>query len=218
MNKKWKIAVAAFASILLVAATPAGAAPKKDKPQKPVTPVQPVPVPGPGDDNSAQPDGTWLLDVAFDAGFAFQDLLTLHKNGTVTENNSILNAASGANAPFYLVGADGQGTWDRDTGGRVSIQFHKMVFCGTLPAAQPPAPAPEVPCLTAGRKAGEFLGYLRTRISADITGDRFDSPKGQGETVLIIGSDPLAAPAVNYGPSSVVGERLAHPDKTKDAS
>ena len=207
--------IAAASIAVLIAAAPADAAPKKDKPHKPVTPVQPVP--GPGDNNSSQPDGAWLLDIAFDA-FAFQDLLTLHKNGTVTENNTILHAASGANAPFYLVGGDGQGTWERDTAGRISIQFHKLVFCGALPAAQPAPPAPQVPCLTAGRKSGEFLGFLRTRITADINGDKFDSPKGQGETVLIIGADPLAPPAVNYGPSSAVGERLAHPDKSKPAS
>jgi hypothetical protein len=216
MSKAWRVSVAAVSAALLIAAVPAGAAPKKPKPEKPSPPVLPVPVPGPGDNNSAKPEGAWLLDVAFDAGFAFQDLLTLHKNGTVTENNSILNAASGGNAPFYFVGGDGQGTWDHAPGGKVSIQFHKMVFCGALPAAQPPAPAPEIPCLKAGRKQGEFFGFLRTRMTADVSGDKFDSPKGTSETVLILGADPLAPPVANYGPSSATGERLAHPDK--DAS
>ena len=199
------LALAACVGVVMLTSTPALAA-KKAKPVAPPAVAT--------DNNSARPDGLWATTVTFTGnppaapGFAFFEQLTLHKNGTVTETNSILNAASGGNPPNFLVGSDGQGTWEHSPGGKVRVEFYKMLFCGSAPAEAAQAPCkladPDIP-------PGGFLGYLRVRFTADITGDKLTSPVGESETVLIPGPDPLGVPTVNFGPASVVGERLSLP-------
>ncbi len=158
--------------------------------------------------SSSKPDGTWLVDVLFDSGIAFQELLNLHHNGTVTENNTALNPMS-AGAPPFLTGLDGQGTWQRTPGGNIDVYFYKLVFCGNaVNAGQLPADSPPPPCAAANKQPGEFYGFLRVRFTANVAGNDIDSPHGSGETVLIAGADPLAAPVLNFGPFTATGMRL----------
>ena len=47
------------------------------------------------DDDKCRITGTWLVNISFpDIGLQFQELLTLHRGGTLTETNSGLHANS----------------------------------------------------------------------------------------------------------------------------
>ena len=157
--------------------------------------------------------GTWLVNIEFPAiGLRFQELLTLHRGGTLTETNSGLHANSFPDpravpppfpAPPALNGSDGHGAWQHLRNCRVQWSFLKIVFSG----ADTPNPDGSV------MPAGSPIGFLRVRTIAKITGDQYYLVPGGTSTELLIGPDPNAPIAVQAFPDSIgIGYRLLPTD------
>ncbi|MDH5310315.1 MAG: hypothetical protein OEY08_10160 [Gammaproteobacteria bacterium] len=117
--------------------------------------------------------GSWLLKVEFSSGLRFQQLLSFHRGGTVSETNSGLHAASfpdpndpppdpsdpTARPPFN--GSDGHGAWRKMPGCKVQWSFLKFVYAG------PDLSFPDLPPF----EAGAPVGFLRVQSTATIVGD-----------------------------------------------
>lgn len=149
--------------------------------------------------NANNPGGTWLVTVSFPAGGPppFQEFLTFHHNGTLTETNGALHG-SPAPGPLNATASDGFGGWQRIPGGKVRFSFLKMVFCG--PAGAGPWPPT---CVT----EGQHVGYLRVRAEATLRGDTYSG--GESFTDLLIGPDPDAPILVlPFGPAASEGKRI----------
>jgi hypothetical protein len=161
----------------------------------------------PAESNANYPEGSWLLDVSFPAQLGnpplrFREIVTIHAGGTLTETNSALNAASGVLGfpnGFGLIGSDGQGTWRRTQHGQIETVFRKMVFCGTATAGL---------CNQFSKSAGQHLGYLVVRLTANVKGDVLDSPLGGSDTNLVIGETPDSPVVVPFGMAAATGVRL----------
>ncbi|HSN72940.1 MAG TPA: hypothetical protein VLT59_15595 [Steroidobacteraceae bacterium] len=152
---------------------------------------------GPALADGNQPVGTWLLTVSFppEAGLPpFQELLTLHHNGTVSETNSTLNGNANPLSPLALTGSDGFGAWQRAPDGKVEFSFLKMVFCTQPGVFGCPA-------------ANQLVGYLRVRGRAEFRGDVYTG--GESVTDLLGGPDPDAPFfVIDFGAAQSVGKRI----------
>jgi hypothetical protein len=163
------------------------------------------------------PVGTWLITVTFPAlpgapppPPPFQEFISLHHNGTLTETNSTLHAHPIAGSPLALTASEGFGSWERAPGGVVRFSFLKMVFCG-----------PQFDGATSGLLGiglgmtapydcsvpNLHLGYISVRAQAQFRGDRYVG--GESWTELLIGPDPGAPLAVlPFGPATSEGRRI----------
>jgi len=157
--------------------------------------------------------GSWLLNVEFTSGLRFQQLLSLHRGGTVTESNSGLHATSypdptvpfdpsnpAASPPFN--GSDGHGAWQKMPGCRVQWSFLKLVYAG------PPLAFPGLPPF----EAGDLVGFLRVRSMATVVGDALYAIEGSTVTELIFGPDPNGPFRQDFGTSVATGYRLLPAD------
>lgn len=153
--------------------------------------------------------GTWLVNIEFpDIGLRFQELLTLHRGGTLTETNSGLHANSFPDpgavpppfpAPPALNGSDGHGAWKSVHRCHVQWSFLKMVFAGADTQNPDGSLTP----------AGSPIGFLRVRTLAKIMGDQYYLVPGKTSTELLIGPDPNAPIGVQPFPDSIgIGYRL----------
>ena len=137
-------------------------------------------------DASNNPVGTFILTVTAGGTPPFQELLTLHKGGTLSETNTTLhpNSANPPNFPFN--GSDGYGTWERGPEKTVVIKFVKMVFDGGT---------------------NEHVGYLVVEATALIDGDEFTNL--ESDVNILVGPD-LSAPfdIIPLGPTDAVGTRI----------
>lgn len=151
------------------------------------------------DENSTNdPVGTWLLTIAFPAAPPFNELLSLHHRGTVSETNATLNANISPFSPLVLTASDGYGVWERASHGTIRFTFLKLVFCGE---GFGPAEAAMGCAFT-----NQHIGYLRVRTQGRITGDHFEG--GASSTELLIGNDPDTAMVVNLGMAESYGQRI----------
>ena len=150
--------------------------------------------------------GTWFVNVSFpDAGFGFQQLLTLQRGGTLTETNTILHSNSvpdpnGPPPPGFppLNGSDAHGSWKLLPGCRVQWSYLKLVFAGIPMEAPGLGPVP----------AGTPVGYLRVSVVAKISGDTYISELENSSTELLWGFDPKSpALVIPFGQSNGVGYR-----------
>jgi len=120
--------------------------------------------------------GTWLITVKFDDPTlqSFNELITFHLGGTLTEVNSTLNANSEFDlaAPLKVNGSVGQGAWKRSDSREVSFTFYKMVFCG-----ERSTPAGE--CIN-----NQLLGYLHVNGVFEIDGNAARQVGVRSNTVL----------------------------------
>jgi len=167
-----------------------------------------------GDDNGrCHIPGSWLLNVEFQSGLRFQQLLSFHKGGTVTESNSGLHATSypdptipfdptDPTAPPPFNGSDGHGAWQKMSGCRVQWSFLKFVYAG--PALSFPGLPPF--------DAGDPVGFLRVRSTAAVIGDGLYTVEGSTVTELVFGPDPNGPFPQDFGPSMAVGYRLLPTD------
>jgi hypothetical protein len=164
------------------------------------------------------PVGTWLLTITFPEAPPgappspppFQELISLHHNGTLTETNTTLHAHPIQGAPLAITASEGFGTWSRAPGGKVSFGFLKMVFCG--PEFDPATfgllsfglgMAPPYDCSIPNLQ----LGYISVRSTASFRGDTYSG--GESWTELLIGPDPEAPLAVlPFGPATSEGRRI----------
>ena len=157
--------------------------------------------------------GTWLVNIEFpDIHLRFQELLTLHRGGTLTETNSGLHANSfpdpGATpmpppAPPALNGSDGHGAWRPLSKCHVQWSFLKMAFAGADTTNPDGSVTP----------AGAPVGFLRVRTVAEISGDQYYLVPGKTSTELLFGPDPNAPIAVQPFPDSIgIGYRLLATD------
>jgi hypothetical protein len=161
----------------------------------------------PGLGHHCQVPGTWFVNVSFpDAGFGFQQLLTLHRGGTLTETNNILHANSAPDPngapppePFLpLNGSDAHGSWKLLPGCRVQWSYLKLVFSGI--AMQVPHLGPVPPGLP--------VGYLRVSNIAKINGDTYVTEVEHSSTEVLWGFDPKSPMQIlPFGPSSGIGYR-----------
>lgn len=148
-----------------------------------------------------RPVGTWFINVSFPGTpLQFNELISMHLGGTLSETNQILHANSFPDpdaipepppAPPPLNGSDGFGTWKRLPGCRIQWSFLKLTFNGPNPIAGTPA------------------GYLRVRGISRIRGDHYQTVPGTTSTDLLVGLDPKNPGAViPFGESVGVGYRL----------
>lgn len=159
------------------------------------------------------PVGTWLITVSFPAGGPppFQELLTFHHNGTLSETNGTLHANPVPGAPFNLTASDGFGSWERIRGGKIRFSFLKMVFCGPgfNPVTDPTTANPaDLALASLGCEfPGQQIGYLQVRAEATLRGDTYSG--GESFTELLIGPDPmLPAGYIPFGFADSVGQRI----------
>jgi hypothetical protein len=163
------------------------------------------------------PVGTWLVTVTFPEQPGgppppppFQEFISLHHNGTVTETNNALHAHPIPGSPLAVTASEGFGAWQRSAGGLVEFRFLKMVFCGPefdgatfgllsiVLQQQPPYDCSQ-PNL--------HLGYISVRAQASFSGDRYEG--GESWTELLIGPDPDAPLGVlPFGVAHSEGKRI----------
>ncbi len=141
--------------------------------------------PGQAASSSSRPAGTFILTVTAKGTPPFQELLTLHKGGTISETNTTLHPNS-ANEFFPFNGSDGYGAWQRGPAGTVILKFVKMVFDG---------------------ETNEHIGYLVVDATALIVGDTFTNL--ESDVNILIGPD-LFNPfnIIPLGPTDAVGTRI----------
>ncbi len=135
--------------------------------------------------SSSRPEGTFILTVTAKGTPPFQELLTLHKGGTISETNTTLHPNS-ANPSFPFNGGDGYGAWRRGPAGTVILKVVKMVFDGDT---------------------NEHVGYLVVDATALIVGDTFTNL--ESDVNILIGPDlfdPLDV--IPLGPTDAVGTRI----------
>ena len=77
----------------------------------------------------SSPEGTFVLTVTAKGTPPFQELITLHKGGTISETNTTLHPNS-ANEFFPFNGSDGYGAWERGFAGTVNLKFLRPVKDG----------------------------------------------------------------------------------------
>lgn len=141
----------------------------------------------------ANPLGTWLVEVQFppEVGVPpFQELLTFHLGGTVSETNASLHANS-ANPFFNFNGSDGYGQWRRLSRNRFQFSVLKLVFDGD---------------------SNTHIGYLRVSSVAQIIGGEFIQDAADSETTLIIGIDPATNEVTSFGGADAIGTRISRLD------
>lgn len=162
-------------------------------------------------DEGCRIDGSWLLNVQFDSGLRFQQLLSFHRGGTVTETNSGLHATSypdpnlppDPNGPPPFNGSDGHGSWTKMPGCRVQWSFLKFVYAG--PELGPPL----LPMIV---RPGQPVGFLRVRSLAQISGGSIYTVPGTTVTELVFGPDPNSPFRQDFGQSNAFGYRLLPTD------
>ena len=165
-----------------------------------------TPVLAGGDGNN--PVGTWLVTVSFPASAPpapppFQEFISLHHNGTLTETNGSLHANPVPVSPLNLTASEGFGAWKRSAGGQVRFRILKMVFCGP---GFDPATDPGLAALGCAYE-GQHLGYLEVSAEASFLGDAYSG--GQSTVQLLLGPDPEAPyGAVDFGSASSEGKRI----------
>jgi hypothetical protein len=173
---------------------------------------------GPAAANGNTPVGTWLITVTFPEVPGqppppppFQEFITLHHNGTLTETNTALHAHPIAGSSLALTASEGFGAWERAAGGLVQFSFLKPVFCG--PVSDGPTSgllnflglsSPPYDCSVPNL----HLGYIRVDAQASFRGDTYSG--GQSWTELLIGPDPDTPLAVlPFGPAASEGKRIS---------
>ena len=162
------------------------------------------------DHRRCKPVGTWLVSVNFPAmNLHFQQLLSLHRGGTLTETNKALhaNAVPDPNAaplpsppaPPPFNGSDAHGSWKLLPGCRVRWSYLKMVFAGVDLPQQDGSVIP----------AGFPVGFLHVTTTANIDGDQYSTDLGATTTRLVFGPDPKSplAPSETFPDSMAVGYR-----------
>ena len=129
--------------------------------------------------------GTYILTVTATGQPPFQELLTLHKGGTVSETNTTLHPNS-TNEFFPFNASEGYGAWGSGPGHTVVIKIVKMVFDGNT---------------------NEQFGYLVAEATALIEGDDFTNL--ESDVNILVGPD-LSAPfdIIPLGPTDAVGTRI----------
>ena len=131
------------------------------------------------------PEGTFILTVTAEGTPPFNELLTLHKGGTISETHTTLHPNS-ANEFFPFNGSDGYGAWERGPENTVVIKFVKMVFDGVTNA---------------------HIGYLVVEATARIEGDEFTNL--ESDVNIFIGSDLFNPDSViELGATDAVGRRI----------
>ncbi len=130
--------------------------------------------------------GSYLLTVTAPGFPPFQELLTLHRGGTVSETNTTLHPNS-ANPFLNFNGSDGYGAWRRGQGGTVVFRFVKLVFDGDT---------------------NQHAGYLTVDATALIRGDHFANV--ESDVNILLGPD-LDNPfeVIPLGPTDAVGTRIS---------
>ena len=134
---------------------------------------------------SGNPEGTFALTVTAPGLPPFQELLTFHKGGTVSETNTGVHANS-ANPLLPFNGSDGYGAWHKTDDGTVAFKFVKLVFEG---------------------ETNEHAGYLVVEATALIEGDNFANL--ESDVNILIGPDffnPFFV--IPFGPTDAVGKRI----------
>jgi hypothetical protein len=172
---------------------------------------------GPVAANSNTPVGTWLITVTFPEGQGqpppppFQEFITLHHNGTLTETNTALHAHPIAGSPLALTASEGFGAWERAEGGLVRFSFLKPVFCGPVFDPATFGLLSTVFGLTFPHDCSApnmHLGYIRVDAQASFRGNAYSG--GESWTELLIGADPDAPLAVlPFGPAASEGKRIS---------
>ena len=134
---------------------------------------------------SGRPEGTFALTVTAPGFPPFQELLTFHKGGTVSETNTGVNANS-ANPFFPFNGSNGYGAWDKGGQGTIVFKFVKILFDGDT---------------------NQHAGYLVVEATALIDGDEFANV--ESDVHIFIGPD-LSNPfsVIPLGPTDAVGTRI----------
>ncbi len=141
--------------------------------------------PGQAASSSSRPEGTFVLTVTPMDAPPFQELLTFHKGGTVSETNTTLHPNS-SNEFFAFNGSDGYGAWERGRGDTVVFKFVKLVFDGDT---------------------NEHVGYLVVDATALIEDDQFTNL--ESDVNILIGPDlfdPLDV--IPLGSADRVGTRI----------
>ena len=133
----------------------------------------------------SSPAGTYILTVTAQGTPPFQEIITLHRRGTISETNTTLHPNS-ANEFFPFNGSDGYGAWKRGPAGTVILKVVKMVFTGDT---------------------NEHVGYLVVDATALISGDTFTNL--ESDVNILIGPD-LFNPfeIIPLGPTDAVGTRI----------
>ena len=133
----------------------------------------------------SSPEGTFILTVTAKGAPPFQEIITLHKGGTISETNTTLHPNS-ANEFFPFNGSDGYGAWKRGPGGTVILKVVKMVFDGDT---------------------NQHVGYLVVDGIALIVGDTFTNL--ESDVNILIGPD-LFNPfnVIPLGSTDAVGTRI----------
>ena len=133
----------------------------------------------------SSPEGTFILTVTAKGTPPFQELITLHKGGTISETNTTLHPNS-ANEFFPFNGSDGYGAWKRGPAGTVILKVVKMVFDGDT---------------------NQHVGYLVVDGIALIVGDTFTNL--ESDVNILIGPD-LFNPfnVIPLGSTDAVGTRI----------
>ena len=141
--------------------------------------------PGQAASLSSKPEGTFILTVTAKGTPPFQELLTLHKGGTISETNTTLHPNS-ANEFFPFNGSDGYGAWNRGPAGTVILKVVKMVFDGDT---------------------NQHFGYLVVDAIALVAGGTFTNL--ESDVNILIGPD-LFNPfeIIPLGPTDAVGTRI----------
>ena len=130
-------------------------------------------------------EGTYILTVTAKGTPPFQEIITLHRGGTISETNTTLHPKS-ANEFFPFNGSDGYGAWQRGPAGTVTLKVVKMVFDGDT---------------------NQHFGYLVVDAIALIAGDTFTNL--ESDVNILIGPD-LFNPfdIIPLGPTDAVGTRI----------
>ena len=115
-----------------------------------------------------------------------EELLTLHKGGTVSETNTTLHPNS-ANPFLNFNGSDGYGAWRRGPDGTVVLRFVKLLFDGDT---------------------NQLAGYLTVDATALIKGDQFTNV--ESDVNILLGPD-LDNPfdVIPLGPTDAAGTRIS---------
>jgi hypothetical protein len=170
------------------------------------------------DSAGVNPTGTWLVNVSFPPASGvppFQEMITFHRDGTVSESNTTLYPGS-ANYFLNYSGSEGKGSWGRYTGGRIAWTVHKFVFCGPNFAPPPiPNPPPGLSVACTPDKVGRHIGYLRIRAVSTVRGGSFSTQAADEQVDLLLdmnpddGLDPAAPDVViPFGGADSTGRRL----------
>lgn len=130
-------------------------------------------------------EGTYILTVTAKGTPPFQEIITLHRGGTISETNTTLHPNS-ANEFFPFNGSDGYGAWKRGPGGTVILKVVKMVFDGDT---------------------NQHFGYLVVDAIALVAGGTFTNL--ESDVNILIGPD-LFNPfeIIPLGPTDAVGTRI----------